>query len=141
MSEASRVLSPSTKLFYLFLQEIQDDVQNHGPVRDFFLSSAAALTQACDEVAATSGLDSIQTLSTEIENRWHVVSSVICEKRQNLDSTEKQLRTYNISREPLEDLLDHAEAALASQSNPSADVERARVNLNTIKVCCLPFVG
>lgn len=73
-------------------------------------------------------------LNHELENRWQVVTSVIAEKQQHLTETEKQLQQYIVTKEHLDDLLCHAEGAIASQTAPGADLEKARVNRNTVKV-------
>lgn len=120
--------------FFFSTKAIEDDVQNHSPVYDFFIASADALANACAETNITAGLDTIKMLNHELENRWQVVTSVITEKQQHLTETEKQLQQYIVTKEHLDDLLCHAEGAIASQTAPGADLEKARVNRNTVKV-------
>ena len=74
-------------------------------------------------------------LNQEVTNRWQVMTAVVDHKKEVIDSTQKQMRLYEEAVKKLMDLLNRAEATLAAQSAPGTDVNKAKANRDTLKVC------
>lgn len=98
------------------------------------MAAATALSNACDSANITEGLDPIKMLSQEVANRWQVMTTVVEQKKNVIDSVQQQLKQYEDSLEKIEHLLNRTEATLVSQSATGADVNKAKVNRDTLKV-------
>ena len=116
-------------------QALHEDITNHKPVYEFFMSAATALSNACTAANITDGLEPLKMLNQEVANRWQVMTSVVDHKKEVIDSTQKQMKMYEDAVEKLKGLLARAEAALAAQSAPGVDVNKAKTNRDTLKVC------
>ena len=98
------------------------------------MAAATALSNACDNANITEGLDPIKMLNQEVANRWQVMTTVVEQKKNVIDSVQQQLKQYEDAMEKIEHLLNRAEATLVSQSATGADVNKAKVNRDTLKV-------
>jgi len=98
------------------------------------VAAATALSNACDSANITEGLDPIKMLSQEVANRWQVMTTVVEQKKNVIDSVQQQLKQYEDALEKIEHLLNRTEATLVSQSATGADVNKAKVNRDTLKV-------
>ena len=98
------------------------------------MAAATALSNACDSANITEGLDPIKMLSQEVANRWQVMTTAVEKKKNVIDSLQQQLKQYDDALEKIEYLLNRAEATLVSQSATGADVNKAKVNRDTLKV-------
>lgn len=123
-----------TQNLIFILQALHEDIANHAPVFEFFLSAATALNNACSAINITDGLEPLKMLNQEVRNRWQVMTSVVNHKKDVIDSTQKQLKLYEEAVGKLTDLLYRAEATLAAQASPGADVNKAKANRDTLKV-------
>lgn len=99
------------------------------------MSAATALNNACSATNITDGLEPLKMLNQEVTNRWQVMTAVVDHKKEVIDSTQKQMRLYEEAVKKLTDLLSRAEATLAAQSAPGTDVNKAKANRDTLKVC------
>jgi len=103
------------------------------------MAAATALSNACDAANITEGLDPIKMLSQEVANRWQVMTTAVEHKKNVIDSVQQQLKQYDDTLEKIEHLLNRAEATMVSQSATGADVNKAKVNKDTLKVSeCVP---
>lgn len=103
------------------------------------MAAATALSNACDSANITEGLDPIKMLSQEVANRWQVMTAVVEQKKNVIDSVQKQLKQYEDALEKIEHLLNRAEATMVSQTATGADVNKTKVNRDTLKVSgCIP---
>ena len=118
----------------MLTQSLQDDIKNHSSVYQFFLSAAEALQKACNEVDIEVGLQPIQMLNQEIENRWTVMTQVVDEKQRKLEDTQKKLKRYHSALGQVRDILNQVEDALESQGKLGVDADQAKVNRETLKV-------
>ena len=107
------------------------------------MAAATALSNACDSANITEGLDPIKMLSQEVANRWQVMTTAVEQKKNVIDSVQRQLKQYDDTLEKIEHLLNRAEATLVSQSATGTDVNKAKVNRDTLTVsgCALCPMG
>ena len=99
------------------------------------MSAATALSNACNAANITDGLEPLKVLNQEVSNRWQVMTTVVDHKKEVIDKTHRQLTMYEEAVDKLKGLLARAEAALAAQSAPGVDVNKAKANRDTLKVC------
>lgn len=122
------------------VQDLHEDVVNHAPVFEFFMAAATALSNACDATHITEGLEPIKMLNQEVANRWEVMTNVVAHKKNLVGNVQQQLKQYEDVLEKFQHLLNRAEATLVSQSVAGADLNKAKVNRDTLKVRgCLRF--
>lgn len=105
------------------------------------MAAATALSNACDATNITEGLEPIKMLNQEVANRWEVMTTVVTKKKDVIGSVQQQLKQYEEVLEKVNHLLNRAEATLASQSAAGADVNKAKVNRDTLKVSGCPLFG
>ena len=98
------------------------------------MAAATALSNACDSANITEGLDPIKMLSQEVANRWQVMTTVVEQKKNVIDGVQKQLKQYDDALEKIEHLLNRAEATLVSQSATGVDLNKTKVNRDTLTV-------
>lgn len=102
------------------------------------MSAATALSNACSATNITEGLEPIKMLNQEVCNRWQVMTAVVGHKKEVIYNTQKQMKLYEEAVKKLKDLLNRAEATLAAQSSPGADVNKAKANRDTLMVSGYP---
>lgn len=105
------------------------------------MAAATALSNACDATNITEGLEPIKMLNQEVANRWEVMTTVVAHKKNVIGSVQQQLKQYEEVLEKVTHLLNRTEATLASQSAVGADVTKAKVNRDTLKVSWCPLFG
>ena len=92
------------------------------------------MEKACNDVNIQVGLQPIELLNQEIENRWAVMTQVVEEKQRSLEDTQKKLSRYHSALNQVRSLLNQVEEALESQEGLGADADQAKVNRETLKV-------
>ena len=103
------------------------------------MSAATALSDACCATDITHGLQPIHSLNREVTKRWQTVTSVVEEKKVVIESTQQQLQQYQDALLRLTELLNRTEETMATQGAVGADVDKAKVNRDTLRVSGLNF--
>ena len=98
------------------------------------MSAATALSNACDATNIREGLEPIKMLNQEVANRWHVMTTVVERKKNVIGNVQQQLKLYDDSLDKIRHLLNRAETTLASQGAAGVDVNKAKVNRDTLMV-------
>lgn len=113
---------------------MRQEIFNHDPVYKHFVTAAENLNKACDKAKIESGLEPIEEINKEVENRWAVVNQVVEEKQQKLETTKRQLQTYKEKEQKMDDLLEGTEAVMDQQFETGLDLEQAKANRDTLEV-------
>ncbi|EDO29907.1 predicted protein [Nematostella vectensis] len=107
------------------LQEMQQDVEDHSPVYQFFLTSADALRDACRKANITCGLQPIEMLNYEVNNRWQVIEELV-----NASPIQEELAALNSRFDAVRQNLEREEDKLENVISNAEDFEGA---LNTFE--------
>lgn len=112
---------------FRFLQELQQDVENHSDPHDGLDNTAQAVTRVCvEEVSAVE--DDIQS----VDKRWNDLNKNLQSKLTDIEALQGQLQEYKVAVDGVDEKISAVETDLNVERTPVSDVEEEKKHIEKL---------
>ena len=111
------------------VKALRDDIEQHRADRDAVGEKSGAVT-----ALAQADQETVEKQAQELTERYDNLDASCAAKEEELENVLNALEQYRVTRQPVDQMLDKAEAVLASLGPVSGDVDKNKEELDKLKV-------
>ena len=114
------------------VKALRDDIDHHRPDRNTIDEKSKAVIGL-----AQADQETVEKEAEELTERYDKLDATCAGKQEELENVVNALEQYRAALKPVNQMLDKADAVLASQGPVSGDLKKNKQDLDKIKVCWL----